>query len=167
MNPVRMNVDDQTATLLTELSDVLTACLGDTVKDLVNRDELKRQLGDVEAHISAALGKTRDTLQESLETIKLSLEAMHAKVDIQTSTTEQTSSAISLLANSNYDQLKNSLTLLESVMAYIGKIETDTSQLKDDANNVTKRLDVLETNISRLVDQLTRLNRPWWHKLLG
>jgi len=162
-----MNVDDQTATLLTELSDVLTACLGDTVKDLVNRDELKRQLGDVEAHISAALGKTRDTLQESLETIKLSLEAMHAKVDIQTSTTEQTSSAISLLANSNYDQLKNSLTLLESVMAYIGKIEADTSQLKDDANNVTKRLDVLETNISRLVDQLTRLNRPWWHKLLG
>lgn len=173
----RLNVDEETRELLTELSEAMRDSWDTISKDLIKRDEMEGHIRKLETHVSGALETTADKLCEAFETGKKRLEQVLSKLESQTAATEQaiaqltsqvakTELNLQTRITSNHDQLQQCVSLLESLIIPVNAIKADTAQLKVAANNFTDRFGTLEGRMSALLDQLTTLNRPWWRKIL-
>ena len=147
----------------------------------MKRDEMVGHVRKLETHMSGALEKTATKLYEAFETVKKKLEAVQSQLEFQTAATERATAVIANLAaelakteiklqtiiTSNHDQLYERVSQLEPLIAPVGAIKADTTELKHTAHNFSDRFDTLEGRISALMHQLVRSNRPWWRKILG
>ena len=157
---VRLNVDEETKRFLETITDRLS----DSMIDFVKREDLRRNLEDLETRVFGIFGKSGDTLMKAMEFISQRLETLETiSDDSKRLLVEYDARLVGGLERGSVAIMQRIKNATENNNAIMGKAEV----IDKKTNKMLDRLEALESRISELANQIARLNRPWWQKLSG
>jgi chromosome segregation ATPase len=165
--PARLSVDEETKKFLEMINDQIS----DAMIDLVKRDDLKQSLQEVKVHLSDLVERTSETQLKSLASIAQRLDRAENNNEKLKQRLREVQDELSGVIKGVGEEAMKTLAAIgqsvENVEAITTAIAKEQISLKENADKMVDRIAVIEGQVSTLINQVERLNRPWWRKLLG